>query len=239
MESELTRLDHFQIYDIFPMGVNYDGAFLEGQFDKVPKEVNIKIFEHIATPVSKNGAPIQDENAHFTGYVMRTPRPEPERTVVIRNQFGTQELRIGLATVLLVPAEKLEPGLSFPAGLDHYECYRVVVGDSVDRDVSLRDQFDSRTGVPVTFPLLFCVPVVKTYGKETTTISRPRAHLTFYRIEPEEYSIPRTFSDQFATTDVTVVRSVMLGVPTKKIKWAVAPDFVAPQGVIPDPMPLS
>ena len=95
MEPE--ALDHFLLYELDPRGVNFDNVMLAGQFDteRGPQQMNLKIRDHIANPVSKNGAEIMDENAHFTMYLGRSVLREPERTVTIENQFGPQVLRIG------------------------------------------------------------------------------------------------------------------------------------------------
>ncbi len=225
MSTPEERLNHFLIYDITPIDVNYPGATLEGQFDGEtgPREVNINIMSTIATPVSKNGGMIVDENAHFTGYTMRVERPEPERTIVIENQFGEQTIRTGLGNLLLVPAEKVEPGLSFPETLDHYKCYRVVAGDPVTASVSLEDQFGGRKGVAVTTPSLFCVPVEKIFRGTTYPIINEADHLMVYSVDTRDFEIKKEFRDQFGETTVKILRNGLLAVPTTKLEVVVEP----------------
>ena len=69
---EPVALDHFLLYELDYRGVNFDNVMVEGQFDRRrgPQQMNLKIRDHIANPVSKNGAEIMNGNAHFTMYLV-------------------------------------------------------------------------------------------------------------------------------------------------------------------------
>jgi len=63
------------------------------------------------------------------------------------------------------------------------------------------------------------VPVVKRHDGKITEIQNPRDHLTVYRITPKAYELKRTLKNQFGKWEVVVTRSVMLAVPSQKLKW--------------------
>jgi hypothetical protein len=120
---------------------------------------------------------------------------------------------------LLAPSQKVEEGSAFPRRLDHYKAYQVLEGQLVNRTVTLADQIDRQDKVEVTKPVLFCVPVAKTVGKNTTRIVQPKAHLSFYTITPSQHRLPKTSKDQFGEHKLLLATSVFLGVPTLKIDY--------------------
>lgn len=151
-----------------------------------------------------------------------TTFPDPTRYVHLQNQFGEQKLTLARVTFLLVPAHKIEPGLSEPETLDHFKCYKVVEGKDIERKVSLDDQFDSEKVVRVFEPVLFCVPTLKKYGGRIEEIKNSRDHLTIYRIAEKDYSLGRRVQDQFLQEPVqlAITRSVGLAVPSLKLDWS-------------------
>ncbi len=219
MNAQELKLDYFQIYDITNQRVRYS-VTLRGQFDKEPKKSELVILDWFANTTSKNGEPIFDRNAHLTCYYLYQPIPEPTRVVVLENQFGTQEIRIGHIRSLLTPAEKIEKGSEFPEKLDHYKVYRVLEGKSVERGVKLRDQFGT-SEAEVTYPYAFAVPVKKEHAGKVFSIHNEKAHLAIYKISPREITRKSMVSDQFSRRYryVEVVRSILLAVPSIKVKW--------------------
>lgn len=217
------KLDHFKLYEVQPYSMAAT-AILRGQFDSAERPFALGLLRQFANPVSKNGEGIKDRNNHLTVYEIQTTAPEPSRVVVLENQFGKQELRIGPVLFLLVPALKIEPGIGLPENLDHFKCYRVLQGPSLDAFVSLEDQFDSEKGVHVWEPMFFGVPTLKKYGGRTEEIKNPAEHLTVYRITSKEYQLARNVQDQFHTKPIqlNITRSSGLGVPSLKLDWKLA-----------------
>jgi hypothetical protein len=217
------KLDHFKLYDVQPYS---SGAtpVLRGQFDGAERPAVVGMLRQFANPVSKDGEPIQDRNNHLTVYDVATTFPEPTRVIRLENQFGKQELIIDRLLFLLVPAQKIEPGLGYPDTLDHYKGYRVANGSSINRTVSLADQFDVEDSVPVLEPLVFCVPVLKKYGGRVEEIKNPQDHPTIYRIAGKEYQIAREVLDQFFPRPIQldIIRSQTLAVPSLKLEWSLA-----------------
>ncbi len=212
------QLDHFKIYEVEAVSaVGHDPTLL-GQFEQTAKTVHLGFLRLFATPVSKNGEDILDPNAHLTFYDLQNHPPEPKRVVRLQNQFGEQKLLIGPARYLLAPAHKLEPTLGFPDRLDHFKAYEVLEGDPVNKDVTLKDQFD---GVESTVekPLFFCVPVLKRYQSQIHEIQNPNAHLTIYTIREQDYEHSRGVKDQFLSTDLRFRRAIALAVPSLKLAW--------------------
>ena len=217
------QLDHFRLYDVQPY---FSGATptLKGQFDGDDRPAVVGWLRQFANPVSKNGEAIQDKNSHFTIYDAQTTFPDPLRVVNVQNQFGEQKLLIDYLLFLLVPAQKIEPGLDFPETLDHYKGYRVFSGPVADRRVSLVDQFQRQDEVQVLEPLVFCVPVVKKYGGAVYEINNPRDHLTIYRIVGNDYHTARDVKDQFFPNPIqlAIYSSQGLAVPSLKLDWSLA-----------------
>ena len=216
------KLDHFKFYEVQPhsgKGITLDN--LRGQFDRRDRPFVLGLLRQFANPVSKNGEGIKNRNNHLTAYEISTTAGEPPRAVVLENQFGRQKLRLGLIHFLLVPALKIEPGIGMPDNLDHFKCYQVIEGRSLDVAVTLDDQFDSERKVQVWEPTIFCVPTLKTYGGQTYEIKNPQEHLTIYRITSKEYSLARKVQDQFQQEPIqlAITRSVGLGVPSLKTEW--------------------
>lgn len=220
-ESAAFKIDHFRAYDIDGVTVDFTVA-LKGQFDKDFRKHRLVALEHFANPVNKNEEGMINDQAHQTWYGFHPEDVgEPRRAVRLSNQFGEQKIEIGDAGVLITPAEKFEPGSSFPKRQDHYKCYRVEEGDPINRTVTLRDQF-LRNRVRVLEPLLFGVPVAKHY-KELEPIVNEVAHLTIYRLEPRDNHKRRGVRDQFDEYKLEILETALLAVPTLKRKWAVIP----------------
>ncbi|HEY3121240.1 MAG TPA: SBBP repeat-containing protein [Vicinamibacteria bacterium] len=102
-------LDHFKCYDVEHSAGSPPfqprEVVLRDQF--VTERVRVVEPRLLCTPVSKNGEPIHDAVMHLKGYVIEPVGPaKVDRTVVVRDQFGTETLTAQRARVLLVPAEK-------------------------------------------------------------------------------------------------------------------------------------
>ena len=220
------RLDHFKLYDFFPIPVDYR-PYLKGQFDKDYVEVRLRELDHLLNPVSKaregeEPPKLVDPDDHYLMY--RGPSVEGYigRRVQILNQFGKQEYELGRAVRMIVPAEKIEPGSSPPGKRDHYKVYDILSSTLIDEPVTLADQFVTNS-TRVTDPRFFCVPAEKVVPidgeKQRFPIVDEEAHLTIYGIEPDELSETRDVEDQFGRETITAVLGVMLAVPTLKLSW--------------------
>ena len=85
-------LDYFKVYDVEDRPA--DGAVQpRGQFDRRAMRMDLALLDFFANPVSKNGEPLYDKNAHLTWYRGRQAS-EPTRRVVLENQFGKQTVWI-------------------------------------------------------------------------------------------------------------------------------------------------
>ena len=217
MNAQELRLDYFQFYDVANQEANYFVG-LQGQFDRQPEKARLMYLNLFANPVSKNGEPMFDKNAHFNWYHLYDPTPEPTRVVTFENQFGKQKVVIGRALALLAPAQKVEPGSEFPERLDHYKVYSALQGEPVNKAVELEDQF-GRAEARVYYPRMFAVPVRKWFQGETSGINNERAHLAIYIINPRAVEQVKPVRDQFSRRYVQVFRSVLLAAPSVKLAW--------------------
>lgn len=217
MTAKELQLDYFQFYDV----PNQDcGAIvgLQGQFDKQPEKARVNYINLFANPVSKNGEPIYDKNAHLTWYDIYDPSPDPTRVINYENQFGKGQLYTGRSYALLTPTWKLEKGSSFPEKLDHYKVYQVLHAEPVNKSVKLKDQFGSREA-RVFYPRFFAVPVKKWAEGQTWGIHNEQAHLVLYIVQPGPASKTVRTRDQFGSRVQHAMRSVLLGAPSVKLDW--------------------
>lgn len=121
-----------------------------------------------------------DHHLAFHGIILQ---PQPERTVVISNQFGAEQtLTVRDTRGLLVPTRK-EPHPE-PKGLDHFMCYDAIGGtDNSFLNFVLEDQFGFwRSALISQSATLFCNPAAKTHNEVTSSIQNRRDHLTCYFI---------------------------------------------------------
>ena len=214
------RLDHFKLYDVPPIQMHRP-VTLRGQFDRQHLPATVGYLRHFANPVSKNDEGIIDRNHHLTGYELHA-EPEPHRVVHLANQFGDQRLLIGDPALLLVPARKYDPTLVDPENLSHFKCYRVLEGEPIEKDVTLRDQFDHSDpmSTAVRRPLFFGVPVEKRHHDQISRVANCWDHLTIYDFAPyKEYEEERQVRDQFQHVSLKMLKAVMLAVPSAKLSW--------------------
>jgi hypothetical protein len=228
----MAQLNHFKIWKIgtkkFQRGVT-----LLGQFDKETRQdAVIEAAEWLANPVNKNGEGVPNPEQHLVGYFLKPPaKPAPKRWVVLSNQFHPEKAEtmwhLGNPVALLVPASKVYEGQppAPPTGIDHFECYVVEGAKGFPQPVVLEDQFDVKLKKPEKIsdllPVFFAVPVSKDLGP----ITNPQAHLAIYDITPKTIGgkppIKVITRDQFGVLELQVEESILLAVPSLKLKWAV------------------
>ena len=148
------NLDHFYCY--FASGrVQPATVLLQDQFDAAlnkTDQVQDLRFIRFCNPVQKTTSKgtvtqILHPADHPAMYLIN-PEPIIPRVVIVRNQFGTQQLRTGNAVLLAVPSGKVWPvpvtvppqTPPIPTDLDHFKCY-LASGKPIDRAVLLKDQF--------------------------------------------------------------------------------------------------
>lgn len=217
MNAQELKLDYFNFYDAANQSAGYIVG-LQGQFDRTPEKAQLTYLNLFANPVSKNGEPMFDKNAHFTWYDLYDPSPDPVREVTLENQFGKQRVYTGRAYALLVPAQKMEKGSVFPERLDHYKIYQILQGEPVNKEVKLEDQFGAMEG-RVYYPMFLAAPVKKWYEGQTFGIHNEKAHILMYRIYPKMLEKTVAVRDQFSRRYLHLFRSVLLGAPSVKHDW--------------------
>jgi len=218
MTARELKLDYFKFYDVENRGAE-GNVLLQGQFDQRPQKMQLRLLDFFANPVSKNGEPLYDKNAHLAWYRGVQPA-EPVRRVVLENQFGKFDIRTGTGYGLLVPTQKVERGSVFPEGLDHFKVYRLVDVEQVPQtSVKLRDQFGSEEA-RLRLPLFLAVPVKKSHAAKAYPIRNESAHLLIFSITTRDVAKRVKLRNQFASgIAVPVVRSLMLAVPSLKRQW--------------------
>ncbi len=102
--------------------------------------------------------------------------------------------------------------------LDHYKVYQVLHSEPFKKIVKLKDQFGSEKA-KVYNPAFFAVPVIKWAHGRTFKINNKKTHLLLYTLYPKKTEKTIMVADQFGRRYLHVCRSVLLGVPTLKLKW--------------------
>ncbi len=217
-------LDHFRAYwaeDVTGLPVG-ESVLLEDQFDVVEALVNNAVL--FCNPVEKwhDGLPTEiiDPDHHLTIYSIDVPELK-EWTVMVDNQFGTQQFTVFGPVGLAVPTEKA--GHAPPVGLDHYLIYEIIAGPPVNVMVDLFDQFLDQPGVMVYEPVLFANPVRKTHDGMIIEIENPDAHLVFYSTDPGPFMADISIFNHFGLQILTVDDAALLGVPSEKIGFTIGP----------------
>ena len=213
-QDDLPAENHYKVYK--EAAVEIPALFtlsLRDQFGTV----NVEIIQRtrFATPASKDGSVVYDHNAHQSWFAINAA--QPERNVLVTDQFGTYLWTLGDAKYLVAPAVKYPQPGDAPPERNHYLCYEATHGAEVIRPVMVVDQFGT-VQVTVVIGKLFCNPVEKTLGDGTVfPIIDSQAHLACYLVEnPEGYSIPVTVLDQFGSPEMTLVSNDCLCAPALK-----------------------
>jgi hypothetical protein len=217
-------LSHFLCYrgNFRPQFSSYPRVGLKDQFGRTKGRVGQASLFCNATKKRHGGqfTGIVSINDHLKGYRFRRILAVQPHSLHIQvgNQFGdAQHLRIsGTPKMLLTPTQKRPHDR--PKGLDHFLCYKVQEGESIDDPVKLRDQF-SGYKTRVLDPIMHCNPVKKRHDGGITPIKHPEAHLVCYTIRQRDLDPPQTrkTANQFERAYIRAKTAVMLCVPSTKI----------------------
>jgi hypothetical protein len=172
-------------------------------------------FDKFATPAQKilsDGTVygIVDPDIHQSWWHLAAP--QPQRTVVATDQFGTYAWTLQEADYLLLPALKNVPKDTPLPVWNHYLCYGGK-GPIYSIPVTLVDQFGSAQ-VVVLKGVYFCNPTEKIEGGITYPIVDPAAHLTCYTVQaPVSHSMTVDVLDQFHYKPTTILNTELLCLP--------------------------
>jgi hypothetical protein len=220
MTAQALKLDYYQIYDVANKQAD-SGVFVRGQFDKRPLPLQVSLLDYIASPTSKNGEAIFDRAAYLAWYLGVQPA-EPNREVVLKNQFGSIAVRIGRGYGILAPAVSPRRQTVSATLRDHYKVYAVREASARKPvTLTLRDEWGTAQ-FKLGRPRYLAVPVTKRHLKRLYFIHNETSHLLLYELRPELLERGLTLTSQFSRRiTITLLRRVMLGVPSLKLKWAV------------------
>jgi hypothetical protein len=184
--------NHYKMYEC-DVATIYKAVVLRDQFGI--HTVTTLTLNKFATPAMKDEYPIIDPEAHQDWWNIFIP--EPPRSVIVTDQFGTSPWTTYEAVYLVTPAKKYPlPTDSIPPDRNHYLCYRAI-GPNPNRYVVLTDQFGTQQ-VFVSECKFLCNPVEKIVDGVLYPIKDPKAHLACYYVSnPLFFGIPVTSLDQF------------------------------------------
>lgn len=218
-QATLPRENHYNVYRTSTITYVKPIGLLD-QFG--PIDVTDFVLERFANPAEKihpetgEVFPIIDPIIHQMWW--RIHAPQPARTVVGIDQFGSSEWRLGDAVYLINPALKnvADPaGGPLPPVWNHYVCYDAI-GPTVGRPVIVVDQF-GQNNVIVIQGKLFCNPAEKRADGIVYPVIDFAAHLACYIIQnatPMTRSI--TAVDQFGYWQLQTYDNDCLCVPALK-----------------------
>ena len=213
-------LDYYQFYDVPDVPLQ-KAIKTCGQFDN-NRDINcvVQKLDYFANPVMKFSEPMVDKMSHLNFYRVSAAAPLIYRSVKITNQFGTQKIIIGKLTGILVPAQKIEQGSTFPRRTSHFAVYEVKRCSQVNKQVRLKDQF-GQTSTTVLAPSAFAVPIRKKVGLRVYPVINPKAHLVIYQIIVKPFKKDIKTKDQFKLQSFSVYARTYLAAPTLKRGWTV------------------
>jgi hypothetical protein len=225
--AKFPPVDHFKCYipDHPPSGRPGGVLYTQDQFDTKLTPAKVGLLFRFCNPVDKvfgdQETPIRQPNMHLTFYAIFQSPAGVAHDLLIANQLGKEKsMRIGPARWLAVPTSKNSGSMPSPKLLNHFKCYPVVKGTSLDAGVVLRDQWTSGKGV-VLRPVIFCNPAVKVVKAATPRrypIIDKLTHLTCYLLKAETFGTGFALLNQFNRTKLKVIRPDLLCVPSQKLK---------------------
>jgi hypothetical protein len=220
-------MDHLKCYSVTGPAINA-AVTLRDEFDDFLDRVERKTVAkplRLCNPVTKTVAGVNtgvtNPNTHLKFYQITPldPTPRPVFQVRVRNQFGDSTFKVTSPVELAVPTQKLPHGPF--GGVDHFKCYTTSGVKSVNKVVTLNDQFDLERNLTVTTPFRFCNPVEKTHGDIVTPIKN-KEHLVCYKLTRK----PST-RNQFGTETLTQSLTQLLCVPSEKLGFTPLADDAA------------
>jgi hypothetical protein len=151
---------------------------------------------------------------YFLGYRIRRSGPLAvlPRRQEITNQFGTISVEVVRPDLLLVPSVKgLDAPPLDPAGIDHFQCYRITRARTHVKGLSLVDPLGSLS-VDIKRPRRLCVPVDK--NGETPGAAQHAGVLTCYDSRLSNSSLP------FVAPHELFVANAFGNVPLERLRAA-------------------
>lgn len=198
---------------------------LRGQFDAGFIDAVLDSIVGVSNPSPRKGDPPRTSRPHFVWYRLHQDSAEPNRKVILRNQYGEQTWTIGSPVYLLAPATWVsstsQPGAA-PDSVDSYKCYRVLSYERMPAGEPGRDRSGRNGSDPamVRVPRLFAVPVRSQHDGRTTALWDGATHLAIYSLEsraPEGRIV--VARDPFGTHSLSVRAVRGLVVPSEKLAW--------------------
>jgi subtilisin family serine protease len=135
-------------------------VIVENQFGS--QTLKIKQARTLCVPSSKrmigqDPGPPPDVPDHFKCYKAKGTGPRPRPSVVLTDQFGTDETHIGKPVLFCTPVDKNDEGIQEPGR--HLVCYQIDPRKSARRSVVVGNQFGSEN-LKIRTPRTLCVPSV-------------------------------------------------------------------------------
>jgi hypothetical protein len=213
-------LEHFRCYRVERRPFRSRNVGVADQFGQ--RGLRVPERRELCNPVRKNQEPFRNRKAHLQCYLTRSP--VVGALVAVRNQFGSQRLRVLRSERLCLPSRKRlvrrnpVPFPQFRYGLDHYHCYRVraetaLLSVGPVRGVRLRDQFLTER-VEIGPPVRLCAPA----RKNRTLSQHPVRHLVCYKAPGRDIRRRFEIRNQFEQRRLLALRGILLCVPSNKFR---------------------
>lgn len=205
--------EHFKCYLLERAQFNQRDVQLADAFGTRTAAVTRR--HELCNPVQKNNEPLVNKRAHLVCYDVGGA--DPQKSIVARNQFGSQRLMVGAPRRLCVPSQKRKLGQDFKpitSSIDHRQCYSVTPLGPLQRQgavgkVTLKDQFGSEQ-VDIGQAVQLCVPV----QKDNSQIRHAVHASVCYAIVDDPVRLTVEIKNQFERRKITTKKPVMLCVPS-------------------------
>ena len=200
-----------------------ENVTLEDQFGAV--NATVEYLRSFYNPAGKwhDGveSPLLYPDCHSLTYNITCQGQLGQWLVVVKNQFGIQELTVSGPGGMSAPAQKLEPFYHDPpVGFDHYLVYGIIGGQPVNEVVDLYDEFDYFADVQVLQPVYFSNPVRKIHDGEVTEILNPELCFVVYVLGPPYSPVYGVRAvDQFGDRSFDALGPYSLTVPSEIVYY--------------------
>jgi len=207
---------------------------LSDQFEIEPTTYTVDKPDRLYNPVQKTHdgttTDITDDDSHYVGYKIKTPKGEPKfekvTDVLVQNQFGDIIVDVKKPKLLLVPSAKdhftTPDPLDLPITVNHFKCYDVKESEGTPKFekliVSVFDpNFEITQDFEVKKPKMLCTPV----DKDGEGIVDGENHLMCYDVkklkdDPKFEKLSVFTNNQFGPEDLEVKKVKQLCLPSIK-----------------------
>lgn len=209
-----SNVETHEIFSAVPSNGVFHGLEVKGSIDDEKRWVSLKGPQFYSAPTKTVEGILP---SYLTWYEIRKPKPEPPRTVTIKDSYSGNDsfsVTLGAPAFFAMPAQTLGDGApaQIPESLDLFIAFKINNVDSVE----LPNPTPGK-------PLYVCVPAEEWHHADHFAIKKPENFLMVYELEASD---PKTADaetrtaiiDQFGLNPLAIKSKGMLYVPAKPVR---------------------